>query len=189
MTDVHTDAKPTDSAHASACATEDAFGILAHCHEHILEKLGVLETISTRLRDEPTFDDSILAGFCDVLTFLDTAIPMHSADEEQTLFPRLREREPFAGMLGEGTPMDCMESEHVTHQAMMAELKKQIMRRDAELAVRAARTIVSEYREHIGKENEILFPMARQIITEPALIETMTVEMRARRQAAAIGGC
>jgi len=48
-----------------------------NCHEHILEKLAVLETTANRLRDEPTFDDPVLASFCDVLTFLDTARKVH----------------------------------------------------------------------------------------------------------------
>jgi hemerythrin-like domain-containing protein len=122
----------------------------------------------------------------DVLTFLDTAVPMHSADEEQTLFPRLREA---LGARAGSTPMDCMEREHVEHQALLAGLKRAVVRRDPRATAAAALAIVAGYREHIGKEEEVLFPWARETLTNPALVDAMTQQMRARRVAAGMLSC
>jgi iron-sulfur cluster repair protein YtfE (RIC family) len=165
----------------------DAFGILRSCHDHILERMTVLEGVAEDLARTGAFSDAILARLCEVLAMLDTAVPLHSADEEQTLFPVLRELPPFKGT--EGTPMDCMEGEHALHQGLMAVLKRSIMQKDASATCDAARLIVTEYRGHIEKENEILFPMAQQIVTNAATLDQMTAEMRERRRRAGLGSC
>ena len=172
---------------ASACAHQSAFEILSTCHEHIGERLAVLETVGRELGSGVEFGESQLARLGDVLAFLDTAIPIHSADEEQSLFPRLRTRPPFAGV--EGTPMDCMEAEHQEHTALRARLKAAVVKRDVPAVSRAALAIASEYRSHIAKEEDILYPMAREVLTDPAEIEAMTGEMRTRRKEAGLLGC
>jgi iron-sulfur cluster repair protein YtfE (RIC family) len=173
---------------ASTCAQRDAFGILAHCHEHILGKLAELEETSRALRREGAYSDALLARFCDALVFLDTAIPMHSADEEQSLFPRLRRCQPFTGRAGD-TPMDCMESEHKQHQRLLAALKRALMQREVLGAADAAVAVVNEYRAHIGKENEVLFPWAKELLNDPAEVAVMTREMQARREAVSLKSC
>jgi iron-sulfur cluster repair protein YtfE (RIC family) len=149
--------------------------------------MTVLEGVADDLSRAGTFSDATLARLCEVLAMLDTAVPLHAADEEQTLFPVLRDLPPFKGT--EGTPMDCMESEHGLHQQLMAQLKRSIMKHEAEATANAARLIVTEYRGHIEKENEILFPMAQQIVTDAATIADMTAAMQQRRRKAGLGGC
>ena len=182
------DPVPSGSAAPDACEhAPDAFGILRSCHDHILERMTVLEGVADDLGRTGAFSDAILAHLCEVLTMLDTAVPLHSADEEETLFPVLRELPPFKGT--EGTPMDCMEGEHVLHRGLMADLKRSIMQKDAGATCEAARRIVTEYRGHIEKENEILFPMAQQVVTDASVVERMTAAMQARRRRAGLGGC
>lgn len=172
----------------SACATLGAFDILAHCHEHILERLSRLSALADDLQRDPAFDERKLAQVADVLAFLDTVIPIHSADEEQTLFPRLRKLPRFAGT--DGTPMDCMEQEHVGHRRLLAAFRRDVMLRRPADAARAARAIVAEYREHIAKENEVLFPFAREALDDPRAEAAMADEMRARRrEAGLLSGC
>ncbi|MFT7464536.1 MAG: iron-sulfur cluster repair protein YtfE (RIC family), partial [Pseudohongiellaceae bacterium] len=110
-----------------------------------------------------------------------------SADEEQSLFPRLRAQPPFAN--AESTPMDCMESEHVGHGDLMAKLKLAVVKRDAAKAGHWAVSIVREYRTHIRKEEDILYPMARELLIDPAEIAIMTEEMVTRRKKAGLIGC
>lgn len=201
-------------AGTACCGHHDAFAILHDCHEHILERLARLETLGRELCGSlggapgraagnasgnasgsapgqapggPSgLTEHQLAVLADVLTFLDTAVPMHSADEEQTLFPRLRESVgPAAGH----TPMDCMEEDHVQHKAMLAGLKRAVVRRDPLATGRAALAIVTEYRNHIGKEEEVLFPWARETLTGAAVVAAMTQEMRQRRAAAGMLTC
>jgi len=168
------------------CGHHDAFGILHDCHEHILERLARLETLGRELSAGSEFGERHLAGLCDVLAFLDTAVPIHSADEEKSLFPRLR---AMSGSMSGHTPMDCMEQEHVEHQALMAVLKRAVVKRDAAAAGRAALNIVGSYRDHIGREEEVLYPWARSVLTSPALVDAMTQEMRLRRQLAGLSSC
>jgi iron-sulfur cluster repair protein YtfE (RIC family) len=171
---------------AKCCGHHDAFAILHDCHEHILERLVRLETLGHELKSARVIEERHLAVLADVLTFLDTAVPMHSADEEQTLFPRLREA---TGELGGHTPMDCLEQEHVQHQALLAALKRAVVKRDPAATSQAALVIVAEYREHIGKEEQVLFPWARQTLTDRVIVETMTQQMRQRRVAAGMLAC
>ncbi|MHC5212023.1 MAG: hemerythrin domain-containing protein [Planctomycetota bacterium] len=164
-----------------------AFGILSDCHEHIGERLTVLEDVARQLGADQTLTDAQRTAVRDVLAFFEKAIPIHSADEEQTLFPRLRERPPFAGTVG--TPMDCMESEHVEHAALRSRLAEALEAGDGTGLGRAARALAAEYRSHISKEEQILYPMAREVLTDPALLDVMAEEMRARRRDAGHKDC
>ncbi len=186
-------AHPADPSMAPApdaerCAHGQAFEILSTCHEHIGERLGALEEVGRALRDAPELEQQHLATLGEVLAFLDTAIPIHSADEEQSLFPRLRALPTFAGAVGD-TPMDCMEAEHIEHGDEKARLKAAIVTRDAGAVGRHAIALANAYRSHIAKEEEVLYPMARQLLTDPAAIADMTEEMRARRREAGLLKC
>lgn len=167
------------------CAHHDAFAILHDCHEHILERLARLEGLGHELQRADALEERHLAVLGDVLSFLHTAIPMHSADEERTLFPRLRAAQPTLGR----TPMDCLEREHVDHGAQLAALERAVVQRNPSAIARAALAVVGSYREHIGKEEEILFPWARELLIDPALVQAMTREMRERRVAAGLLSC
>ena len=168
------------------CNEHDAFGILHDCHEHILQRLGRLEETARDIEAAAGLEESHLARLGDVLAFLHTAIPIHSADEEQSLFPRLRAAMKAAPGT---TPMDCMEQEHVQHRAQLQRLERAIVKRDAGAAARAARAIVTDYRSHIGREEDVLFPWARGVLARPAVVAQMTAEMRARRVEAGLLSC
>jgi iron-sulfur cluster repair protein YtfE (RIC family) len=176
---------PTDAACVS---TLSAFDILSHCHNHIEEKLNVLDGVGQELQGGSELGDSQMARLGAVLAFLDTAIPIHSADEEESLFPRLRQHPAFANTVGH-SPMDCMESEHVEHAAFKARLKLAMMQQDAPAVAQAARAIASEYRTHIRKEEDILYPMAKDLLADGHVIEAMTEEMRGRRREAGLLKC
>ena len=178
---------PPPAPDAACCAHKSAFEILSTCHEHIQERLLILELVGRELTDAEQIQDSHLARLGDVLAFLDTAIPIHSADEEQSLFPRLRLLPPFAG--SEGTPMDCMQAEHVDHRELLARLKLAITQRDAAAAGRWAIQICSEYRSHIGKEEEVLYPMARELLSDPNELARMAEEMLERRKKVGLLSC
>jgi hemerythrin-like domain-containing protein len=161
-------------------AAHGPFDILAHTHLRILEKLTILEDLARGLHRSGEFTLPVLATLADVLTFLDSVIPLHEADEERTLFPRLRKTPRFAG--AEGTPMDWMENEHAEHQAALTDLKRHIMRRDAAESARSALELIERYREHIVKEDDILFPWARDLLTDAAVLTAMAGEMIERRR-------
>ncbi|MGQ0553147.1 MAG: hemerythrin domain-containing protein [Planctomycetota bacterium] len=181
--------RPTTAAapETRCCGHHQAFEILHDCHEHILERLARLETMARALQREGLFAERHLAVLGDVLSFLHVAVPMHSTDEERTLFPRLR---AALGRAPQGsTPMDCLEQEHVQHQALLVALERAVVRRDLVAVGRAALDLVAEYRTHIAKEEEVLFPWARTVLTDQRVVEEMTREMRERRVAAGLSSC
>jgi len=171
----------------SACASHDPFEKLAACHRHVLGALAELERALPDLTSAEPFSDRLRAAVCDTLVVIQVAIPLHSADEEQTLFPRLRELEPFAS--APTTPMDCMERDHVQHRELAAALARGCLQRDAAATERAARNLIAEYRDHISKEDGVLFPMARSLITDADTLAEMAGEMHARRVDAKLVSC
>lgn len=173
-------------AHA-ATGPHDPFEQLAGCHRHVLATVGALAEAMDVLEREQTFTPEVLAAVGDTLAVVRIAIPLHSADEEQTLFPRLRRLPPFAGSAS--TPMDCMESDHVEHAGCVDRLAKGVVQRDVLATLRAGRHLAREYTEHIAKEDEVLFPMARRLLTDPAELAAMADEMHARRVAAGMRTC
>ena len=172
---------------AKCCAHHGAFDILHDCHEHILERLSRLEGLGHELQGAAALEERHMAVLGDVLAFLHTAIPIHSADEEQSLFPRLRAAQSLSR--SGHTPMDCLEREHGDHAAQLAALERAIVQRVPAAIARAALAMVGSYREHIGKEEEVLFPWARELLGDPALVQAMTREMRERRVAAGLLTC
>jgi iron-sulfur cluster repair protein YtfE (RIC family) len=167
------------------CSHHNAFAILHDCHEHILERLARLEGLGRELLRATALEDRHFAVLGEVLAFLHTAIPIHSEDEERTLFPRLRAKQPTPGH----SPMDCMEREHIEHRAQLATLERAVVKRDAAAVARAALGIVASYREHIGKEEEVLYPWAREVLGEANVLGAMASEMRERRVVAGLIGC
>jgi len=176
---------PLAAPEQAGCSTLDAFGILSHCHEHILEALQRLERLAAQLQAGEPLCDARLARLCEVFVFLDTAIPVHTRDEEETLYPRLAALSRFGGKAG--TPLELLERDHSGHRRLLAQLKQAVMRKEAPLAGRVAQQVVAEYREHIAREDDVLFPLARQALSDPACVAAMTAEMRGHRHEVGLG--
>jgi len=177
---------PATAPATRCCGHHDAFAILHDCHEHILERLARLEALAGELGGARAFEERHLAVLGDVLAFLDVAVPMHTEDEEYTLLPRLREA---VGPALVHTPVHGLEREHAQHQALLAGLKRAVVQRDPVAAARAALAVVAEYRGHIRNEEEVIFPWARRLLADPAVLATMLQEMRRRRQMIGLSAC
>jgi len=145
-----------------ATATE----VLRKEHDAILKMLEATETTAARLARGEKVPDSILAGLIEF--FQQFADRCHHGKEEEVFFPRLVEK----GMPKEGGPVGVMLQEH--------EMGRELIRRmsQAEGDYRAgasgaaaswalaARSYAALLREHIKKENDVLFVMAEQILNE-----------------------
>ena len=95
----------------------------------------------------------------------------HHAKEEDLLFPVLVER----GIAEEGGPIGCMKQEHVQGRALRQRIHDAATDGDAEAVVTAAREFVFLLRDHIDKEDNVLFQLARQVLdaeSEVALEES-----------------
>jgi hemerythrin-like domain-containing protein len=127
---------------------------LRHEHEVILRALAVLERAGRRLATGEPVDETALAGLVDLCrTFADRC---HHGKEEHTLFPLLEAR-------GVGGLLAVFLEEHVEGRAYLATLASAAP--PAERAA-AARRYVGLLRDHIERENGVLFPMVDGILTD-----------------------
>jgi hemerythrin-like domain-containing protein len=132
-------------AAATLCpATAD----LRHEHEVILQALVVLERAANLLAAGQPLSESTLA---DLVQFLRTfADRCHHGKEEEQLFPAMRAK-------GAGSMLTVFIEEHEEGRGYLRTLAS-----GAPLAERvaAARRYVGMLRDHIERENEVLFPLA-----------------------------
>jgi cyclohexa-1,5-dienecarbonyl-CoA hydratase len=141
-------------------------------HEAILRMLDALEVASERLCVGPAPSTDTLDAIGEFLgTFADRC---HHAKEEGLLFPALEAR----GIPRDGGPLGVMLLEHDAGRRHLAALRSAAAARRAGApgAVEAWRAAAGDYaallREHIEKENEVLFPMADELFA-PAELEAL----------------
>lgn len=98
----------------------------------------------------------------------DRTIEFHFRQEEEALFPVLGE------VIGTGAgPIAVMLEEHQVLREAVARLKEAVAEAVPETAavLPPAQTIVSVLTDHIHKEDEVLFPMAEEMLRAEQLVE------------------
>ncbi len=137
--------------------------LLMEEHGEIERMLDALETRVAELgRGEfPT------AFFTEALDFFrDFADGRHHQKEEDVLFPRMI----AAGLPSPGGPVDCMLKDHQAGRAHVAAMRASLAAAGAgdSEAIETVRSRATAYigmlRDHIWKEDNILFPMAEQLV-------------------------
>ena len=161
---------------------EEPLDHLVACHRRILHRVDVLERIGSALDFDPA---SALAALRNTLRFFDVTARLHTEDEEESVFPRLRARLSA----GDLAYVDSLESEHREKEAVFGELKRLSEEMEAGVtAQRAARyrelagRLCSLYRSHIASEDDVLVRLGRGNLTEQEL-GAIREEMRSRRTA------
>jgi hemerythrin-like domain-containing protein len=148
---------------------------LKHEHEAVRLTLKILEKIAEKAERTGTLPD---AGHLDQLfdffaTFVDRC---HHGKEEELLFPALER----VGISREGGPIGVMLAEHQNGRDLvmkMKALKHQLQNGDTK-AISEFKTAADAYIRlldyHIEKENNILFPMAQDHLSQGDLEELKT---------------
>ena len=129
-------------------------GVLREEHEVILRALTVLERIGQQMAKGTTVKPETLQGLTNF--FKNFADRCHHAKEEQHLFPALERH----GVPKEGGPLGVMLYEHEEGRALV----RTFAEGDPKTAPQAIRRYVTLLREHIAKENEILFPLSETVL-------------------------
>ena len=133
--------------HAGA-ATAD----LREDHEVILRALAVVERVATRLASGQPVSEATLA---DLVQFLRAfADQCHHGKEEDHLFPAMRAR-------GAGDILAVFAEEHEEGRRYLRTLESGA---PATERATAARRYVGMLRDHIERENEVLLPMADELL-------------------------
>jgi hemerythrin-like domain-containing protein len=162
-------------------------GLLSDCHRRIERFLGVLITVDLEASGRRLGDEyrRALEG---ALKYFETAAPKHTADEENSLFPRLR---------ASGDPdaerslalLERLEHDHEVadgHHTAVNTLVRRWLEHDRletgdAAALREHLTALQTlYRAHIAVEDQELFPTAARVLDAPAL-QQIGREMAVRR--------
>jgi len=144
-----------------AVATE----VLRKEHDAILSMLEATEEVARRWDAGERVEPEILDGLLEFFRLF--ADRCHHGKEEELLFPLLEQK----GMPRSGGPIGVMLSEHEEGRALvrqMAEAAAEYRQGVADAGQRwaaAAKQYIALLREHIAKENNILFVMAERMLT------------------------
>jgi hypothetical protein len=134
-------------------------------HEHILTILDELQIIGEQLTSQDHSNNEKLLLQINQLSIKLISAEPHHQREEDVLFPTLETR----GIIG---PPQVMKQEHVVIREMKHHLKRKTkgISKNWHEQVNSLSYIIiglcDTLRQHIHKENNILYPMALQAITE-----------------------
>lgn len=100
-----------------------------------------------------------LQALADVFRSLRDGLSLHRRKEEVVLFPSLAKR--FGADSG---PIACMLAEHELEVQRIAELEEALLTNRGEETLARADRLVTHLRNHIWKEDNVLFPMAESLL-------------------------
>lgn len=141
--------------------------ILSSEHRVIEQVLDCLEAMSGRVRADGSLDVARAGQALEVLrTFADRC---HHGKEEDVLFAWMARR----GMPTHVGPIAVMLDEHVRGRAAIARMDAARAAGEAETFAAAANDYVGLLRDHIAKEDGVLFPMAESMLDDGAREEIL----------------
>lgn len=149
--------------------------------------LGSLRAVAEVIDQPPTEDGR--RALESALRYFSQAAPKHTADEEESLFPRLRQMRN-SEVLAAFSRIEKLEKEHRS-AALLHEVVERIGTRclsngnltDGEIADfrRAVASLAAIYKQHISIEDELIFPMASRMLSASDK-QQLANEMAGRRK-------
>jgi hemerythrin-like domain-containing protein len=149
----------------------EPMGLLSDCHRRIEMFLRTLQRVS-ELIDRPLANEARNA-LNSALRYFQEAAPKHTADEEESLFPRLKEmNEP--SVANAIAALEMLADDHRRAQALHTEVhalgvkcldQGPLVTGEAERFRQAVSNLASIYREHIRIEDAIVFSAAKQALS------------------------
>lgn len=165
----------------------EPLGMLADCHKRILYFLRTLVTLADAGRDQPLSQDRRIS-LEKSLRYFREAAPKHTADEEVSLFPRLR-RIDTPQVRAIFSKLDDLEADHrradTQHREVEAIGRRWLLNGvlDADDGARLAALLESLstlYDRHISLEETAIFSIAKATLSE-SVKQTVGQEMAKRR--------
>jgi len=162
-----------------------ALEMLQGCHSRIRHFVQLSLTLADADGAPPKeIADAATALF----RYFNDALPLHEADENQTLFPRLIEALPQGGLVSEAA--QTMVDQHGVIDELAAELLTlcaSLSRQPERLPSLARRlnyvsqALAQIFATHLNLEETVIFPAAQELLT-PAQMDQMSLEMHQRRE-------
>ncbi len=164
---------------------DDPIGMLKDCHRRIEHFLQILHTVIDRAAGR-AMNDEERSAIQSALSYFRTGGQRHNADEEESLFPRMRgagidpaELERVAGL--EHDHRDAEQLHAGVDRLYARWLQGGRLTADEEKTLRSfTQQLRALYAQHIEVEEKIVFPHAAQRLPKEELA-AMGTEFRARR--------
>jgi hemerythrin-like domain-containing protein len=164
----------------------DPTGLLSDCHRRVEMFLGMLKAVAQTIDTPPTGESS--RALESALRYFEQAAPKHTADEEESLFPRLRQIQ-HPEVQSAFSRLEQLEEEH----RWAAPLHAKVARLGARYLVagslsspevaefrKAVESLASMYKEHIRFEDQLVFPLAVRMLSDADKL-AIADEMAGRR--------
>lgn len=162
-------------------ATGDAVDLLLECHDRIRAFLALAGRVAAA---GPAERDDVAEAAARVHRYFTQALPLHARDEEESILPRLRGRDPAVDR-----ELDTMAREHAEHEPPMTRLVRACDAIAADPGRHpalagdlgaAARELEAHFAAHLRREEEVIFPAMRRLL-DRAEDAAIVRELRARR--------
>jgi iron-sulfur cluster repair protein YtfE (RIC family) len=165
----------------AGAVAEDAVGLLLECHQRIRTFAALASRLASAAGAGP---DEVRDAARRVRRYFAEALPLHAQDEEESILPRLRGRDPALD-----DALATMAREHREHEAPLARVLGacRTLERDPATLPRvagplaaAAAELEAHFARHLALEEAIVFPAMRGLFSasdDAAVVR----EMRARR--------
>jgi hemerythrin-like domain-containing protein len=166
---------------------DDPMGLMTDCHRRIERFLDTLRSVARNAADRELTDEEARAVGT-ALTYFRDAAPRHTADEEDSLFPRLRGA-PSSDVISMLPEVSALNADHeiaaMLHQSTDTTFRRWLQGRkldprESQQLQADLRSLCQLYKKHIAVEESIVFPLARRILNSSAQL-AMGEEMKCRR--------
>jgi hemerythrin-like domain-containing protein len=155
----------------------DPIKFFRDCHALIVTQVNLLEQLTLEaeakgviksLRDDKRWGE--------LLDFFVNTAPLHEMDEELALFPVVFEKSPHFGFQSPGSAARFMQDQHESMQYKSIALlkfwqttmgKDQLTSDESTQFIHTAKELVELYREHVRRENEIIYTVANDDLLTP----------------------
>ena len=127
-------------------------------HQNILKRLDDLEAVI----NQTTINHAKIKEF---VHFTETFTEPHHQKEEQVLFPALEKK----GIPNEGGPIGMMLIEHTAKRDYLVKMRENLQENNNIKLKENTQAMISLLRDHIYKEDNILYPCAQDALTEEEL--------------------
>ena len=150
----------------------DPTGLLTDCHRRVEMFLGMLEVVG-QVIDRPATEKTRRA-LESALRYFVQAAPKHTADEEESLFPRLR-RIHHPEIESVFSSLEQLEEEHRWAAPLHAEVDRlgaqylatgNLSRPEAGDFRGAVASLASMYKHHISVEDSLVLPLAARMLSD-----------------------
>lgn len=172
---------------ATAHNFTDPTGLLTDCHRRVEMFLGTLQAVAQVIDHSPAGETS--RALESALRYFSQAAPKHTADEEESLFPRLR-RIHDPEIESAFSKLEQLEQDHRWAAPLHDNVERlgtrylstgSLSSSEVEQFRKDVANLAAMYKQHINVEETAVFPLAARMLSATEKM-AMAEEMAARRK-------